>query len=41
MAIGLTIFITFSGLLIFMLYRYERTTIKRRKITGRGGDFEE
>jgi hypothetical protein len=41
MVIGIAIFLTFTALLVFLIYKYESPTRARRKISGRGGDFAE
>jgi len=41
MFIGIAIFATFTVLLGLLIFKYERPTRTRRKITGRGGDFAE
>jgi hypothetical protein len=34
------VFITFIGVVAVLLISYEKPAMKRKKITGRGGDFE-
>jgi len=41
MFIGLAIFVIFAALVSLLIFKYERPTRTRRKITGRGGDFAE
>lgn len=41
MIIGILIFIVSLAILTSFIFVYERPTKKRRKISGRGGDFSE
>jgi hypothetical protein len=41
MIVAVTIFLLFSGLIAILIFSYERTPKKNKKITGRGGDFTE
>jgi hypothetical protein len=41
MDVGVAIFLIFASTLALLLYKYERPSSKRKKLTGRGGDFAE
>jgi hypothetical protein len=40
MNLGVVIFIAFLGFVALLLFVYERPRKAKRKLTGRGGDFE-
>jgi hypothetical protein len=39
MEVGFIIFAVFVGLITLVIFKYERPSAPRGKITGRGGDF--
>jgi len=41
MNIGFAIFLIFAAALGLLLYKYERPSTSKKKLTGRGGDFAE
>jgi hypothetical protein len=41
MITGTIIFLLFTGVIAILIMSYERPSVKRGKITGRGGDFAE
>ncbi len=41
MEVGIAFFLLFAILVSFALFRYERPTKPRGKVTGRGGDFQD
>jgi hypothetical protein len=41
MIVGISIFLAFSGVVALLIISYERPAKKKKKITGRGGDFAE
>jgi hypothetical protein len=41
MILNLVIFAIYAGLLGMLIFRYEKPTRNRKKLTGRGGDFAE
>jgi hypothetical protein len=41
MVIGFIIFAVFAGLIGLVIYKYERPSTPRGKMTGRGGDFQD
>ena len=41
MILEISIFAIYAGLLGLLIFRYEKPTRTRKKLTGRGGDFAE